>query len=97
LTVEAIGGLLVAMMRVSIGELKSRLSAHLRAVERGDEVEVSRHNRPIARIVPVCASDHQLRVFPAVRPFRLLRRRRYPPAGWPTDSGTLLREERGWL
>ena len=85
----------MAMMCVSIAELKNRLSAYLRAVALGGEVEVRRRDRPIARIVPVSPSGPELRVLPAVRPFISLRRKRYPPAGWATDSTTLLREERG--
>src|SRR5438876_12166544 len=43
----------LAMKRVKIAELKDHLSAHLRSVERGGELEVTDRERPIARIVPI--------------------------------------------
>ena len=55
-----------------MAKLKDQLSTHLRAVEAGDEVEVTDRGRPIARIVPVrpaarvarSATPHVLRVHP---------------------------------
>jgi prevent-host-death family protein len=82
------------MKKVRIAELKDHLSAHLRAVERGAEVEVTDRDRPIARIVPVGRGDQGIRILPATRPFSALRRKRYPAANWPIDSTTLLREDR---
>ena len=84
----------MAMKRVKIAALKNRLSAHLRAVERGAEVEVTDRDRPIARIVPVSAQHGGLRIFPASRPFATVRRKRYRPAGWRIESTTLLGEDR---
>lgn len=81
----------VAMKRVKIAELKDHLSKHLRAVERGDEVEVTDRGRPIARIVPV---DVRARITRARRSFASVSRRRYRPARWPADSLELLLEER---
>jgi prevent-host-death family protein len=83
------------MKRVRIAELKDRLSAHLRAVERGGEVEVTDRDRPIARIVPVREPSVGIRIIPAARPFPALRTKRYPPARWAVSSTVLLREERG--
>ncbi|HEX9695860.1 MAG TPA: type II toxin-antitoxin system prevent-host-death family antitoxin [Actinomycetota bacterium] len=79
------------MKQVRIAELKDRLSEHLRAVERGDEVEVTDRGRPIARIVPV---SRRVRILRATRPFTTIRRRRYRSARWPVSSLDLLREER---
>ncbi|MBI4259469.1 MAG: type II toxin-antitoxin system prevent-host-death family antitoxin [Actinobacteria bacterium] len=81
------------MKRVKIAELKDQLSRHLRAVERGAEVEVTDRDRPIARIVPV-GERAQVRTVPPVRPFSSIRRRRYRPAGWGVSSTELLLEER---
>jgi prevent-host-death family protein len=83
------------MKRVKIAELKDHLSAYLRAVERGAEVEVTDRDRPIARIVPVARGDRGIRILPATRPFGPLRKKRYPAAAWAVDSTTLLRDERG--
>jgi len=41
------------MMRVSITELKAKLSEHLAAVRAGEEVIVTDRGRPIARLGPV--------------------------------------------
>ncbi len=81
------------MKRVGVAELKNQLSKYLRAAEIGDEVEVTDHNRPIARIVAASVS-HDVPIRPARTPFRALRRRSYPSAGWPPDSTELLLQER---
>ena len=83
----------VAMRRVKIAELKDQLSKHLRAVERGAEVEVTDRDRPIARIVPV-EEGARLRMVPPKRPFSSIRRRRHRPARWEVTSTELLLEER---
>ncbi len=83
----------VAMKRVGVAALKDQLSKHLRAVEAGAEVEVTDRARPIARIVPV-RSTGRVAVQPSRTPFASVRRRRYPPAGWPVSSTALLLQER---
>lgn len=45
----------MAMKVANIAELKDNLSRFLNAVEHGEEVEVRRHNVPIARLVPITA------------------------------------------
>jgi prevent-host-death family protein len=40
------------MKTVNIGELKAKLSAHIRVVRNGEEVLVCDRNRPVARIIP---------------------------------------------
>jgi len=45
------------MRRVNIGELKARLSAHIRLVRDGEEVLVCDRNKPVARIVPCSVDD----------------------------------------
>ena len=82
------------MKTVKIAKLKDRLSEHLRAVERGDEVIVTDRDRPIARIVPVLpAGSTPTLVAPKAR-FAALRARRWRPSRWRLDSGALLDEER---
>lgn len=44
------------MKHIKIAGLKDRLSEHLRAVEKGAEVDVTDRDRPIARIVPIACS-----------------------------------------
>ncbi|MGZ5214452.1 MAG: type II toxin-antitoxin system Phd/YefM family antitoxin [Actinomycetota bacterium] len=84
----------VAMKRVKIAELKDQLSSHLRAVERGAEVEVTDRDRPIARIVPVSRTGSSLVVRPPRRPFSTVRGKRHAPARWDVSSTELLLEER---
>jgi prevent-host-death family protein len=45
------------MRTVNIGDLKARLSAHIRIVRDGEEVLVCDRNRPVARIVPCPMED----------------------------------------
>ena len=45
-------GILSVMKEVSIQELKRRLSAFLAEAEAGDTVLVTRHRRPVVRLVP---------------------------------------------
>ena len=84
----------VAMKRVKIAELKDQLSKHLRAVERGAEVEVTDRDRPIARIVPVSRARSPLVVRAPRRPFSTIRDKRHTPARWDMGSTELLLEER---
>ncbi len=82
------------MKRVKIAELKDRLSRHLRAVERGAEIEVTDRDRPIARLVPVPRQAPEVRIVPAKRPFAAVRDRRCRPARWPVSAADLLLEDR---
>src|ERR1700691_647023 len=45
------------MRKVNIGDLKARLSEHIRIVRDGEEVLVCDRNKPVARIVPCAAND----------------------------------------
>jgi len=81
------------MKRVRIAQLKSQLSRHLRAVERGEEIEVTDRDRPIARIVPIAQRPAIQIVDAELRP-RVLRRRRPRPARWAVDSLELLLQDR---
>lgn len=81
------------MKRVGVAELKDQLSKYLRAAEGGAEVEVTDRDRPIARIVPIRATD-RVSVQPSQTPFAAIRARRYPRARWSKPSIDLLIEER---
>jgi prevent-host-death family protein len=81
------------MKRVKIAELKSQLSRHLRAVERGAEIEITDRDRPIARLVPIDGS-RGIVIQPAKVPVSALRKRRHRPARWPVTSLELLLEDR---
>jgi prevent-host-death family protein len=40
-------------VKISVRELKDRLSEHLRAVRGGESIVVTSHNKPVARLSPV--------------------------------------------
>jgi len=82
------------MKRIKIAAFKDHLSEHLRAVERGVEMEVTDRNRPIVRLVPVSAMPGAV-IVPAHRPFEQIRAKRFRSAQWPVRSLDLLLEERG--
>jgi prevent-host-death family protein len=84
----------MAMTRVKVAELKDNLSKHLRAVERGAEIEVTDRDRPIAHIVPILAPASAVRIVAAARPFATLRGRRYKPARWRARSLEILLDDR---
>ncbi len=81
------------MNRVGVAELKNNLSRHLRSVEAGETIEVTDHDRPIARLVPI-ESKTRLDVRAPLRPFSEIRDRVYEPANWPVSSLDLLLEDR---
>ncbi len=81
------------MKRVRIAELKARLSAHLRAVRRGEEVLVLDRDQPVARIVPVPQdlSEHERRLI-ARGVLTPPKRRRRPGERLPNPPGNVSRE-----
>jgi prevent-host-death family protein len=81
------------MKRVKIAELKNQLSRHLRAVERGAEIEITDRDRPIARLIPANRPTAS-RLQPAELPVSALLERRFRPARWRTSSLELLLEDR---
>jgi prevent-host-death family protein len=46
-------------MLVSAFEAKTHLSALLDRVAKGEEVVITRHGRPVARLVPAAAADRE--------------------------------------
>lgn len=45
---------------VGVRDLKNRLSAHLDRVKTGEEIMVTEHGRPIARLIPVGADVERM-------------------------------------
>ncbi|MBA3596486.1 MAG: type II toxin-antitoxin system prevent-host-death family antitoxin [Methylibium sp.] len=43
---------------IGLFEAKTHLSEVVARVEAGEEVVITRHNRPVAKIVPIVSSDH---------------------------------------
>jgi len=76
-----------------VAELKNNLSRHLRSVEAGETIEVTDHDRPIARLIPI-ERKSRLVVWPAMRPFSEVSHLRFEPLNLPVSSLELLREDR---
>ena len=49
-------------MNVSIAEAKARLAELLRRVERGEEFTITRHGKPVARMVGLAPDDRLPRI-----------------------------------
>lgn len=93
LTVWPSSGHTMAMKRVGVADLKNNLSRHLRAVQDGEEIEITDHERPVARLIPV-RTKSRLEIRPPERSFSEIRDRVYEPANWPVSSLDLLLEDR---
>ena len=75
------------MHTMNLAQAKAHLSELLNTVEAGEEVVITRHGRPIARVVP---ANPLKQVLPLQR---LAELRRQLPA-WKGSSAALLRELR---
>jgi prevent-host-death family protein len=60
------------LRQIGAFEAKNRLSELLVAVENGEEVTITKHGRPVAKLVPFTAHD-QARVAAAIAELRELR------------------------
>jgi prevent-host-death family protein len=49
-------------MDVSIAEAKNRLPELIRAVEAGEDVVITRHGKPVARLAPAPAQSRKVRL-----------------------------------
>jgi len=62
------------LRQIGAFEAKNRLSELLRAVENGEEVTITKHGRPVAKLIPFTAHD-QARVAAAIAELRGLRQK----------------------
>lgn len=83
----------MAMKRVGVADLKNNLSRHLRLVEGGEILEITDHDRPIARLVPIEAKT-RLVIRPPLRPFAEIRHLRWELLDLGISSTELLRQDR---
>lgn len=83
----------MAIKRVGVASLKNNLSRHLREVEAGSELEITDHDRPIARLIPIQARG-AIAIRRATKPFKEVAHTRYPPLTLPINSTELLRQDR---
>lgn len=89
----AILWLYMAMKQVGVADLKNNLSRYLRSVEAGEELEVTDHERPIARLIPI-ETKTRLEVRPPLKPFSEIKDKVYPPTNSSVDYVELLLEDR---
>ncbi|MBI1865316.1 MAG: type II toxin-antitoxin system prevent-host-death family antitoxin [Nitrospirae bacterium] len=84
-------------MPTTIRDLKDHLSELLRRVQRGEEIVVTSHSRPVARIVPVSPSDADRRLTKAgfLRDLEKLRDQLRPVVRGEALSETVVRMRRG--
>jgi antitoxin (DNA-binding transcriptional repressor) of toxin-antitoxin stability system len=83
------------MERVTVAELKAKLSAYLRRVEGGEPVIVVRHGTPVAKLERV--TGPQLSVRPPRRPTGAWWTTKGPPVDLDRDILEYLAEERADL
>ena len=62
------------MTSVSVATLKSKLSQYLAAVKKGQEIIVTSHQHPIARVVPIEKGGADLKIIPAKKPIATLKK-----------------------
>ncbi len=62
------------MESVSVATLKSKLSQYLQAVKKGQEITVTSHQHPVARLVPVAKQPVEIEVIPAAKPISSLKK-----------------------
>jgi prevent-host-death family protein len=65
------------MREIQASDAKTHLPQLLDAVERGETVTITRHGRPVARLVPAAGEDRS-RVLNALDGIRALRRKAMP-------------------
>ena len=64
----------MVMKSVSVAALKSKLSAYLDAVKKGQEITITSHQHPIARLVPLEKAVRELGIMPATKPISSLKK-----------------------
>ena len=75
------------MHAMSLAHAKAHLSELLNTVESGEEVIITRHGRPVARVLPASPSKQML-------PLQRLAELRQQVPAWQGNSAVLLRELR---
>jgi len=81
------------MKTVNVATLKQKLSEYLHFVEQGDEVTVTSHRRPIARLISENGGDRAIR--PPTQPMSALRKIRGVTVSKPLSAVQTLLSDRG--
>ena len=83
------------MKKTKVSELKSKLSAYLADVRRGETIIVCDRNTPIARIVPFEDGVDDFKIDEATRPWTDVKKIKGVHSSKPINVDKLLREMRG--
>jgi prevent-host-death family protein len=62
------------MQSISVATLKGNLSGYLEAVKNGQEIIVTSHRHPIARLLPATTRGADLGIIPARKPVSALKK-----------------------
>jgi len=62
------------MRFVSVATLKNNLSLYLATVKKGQELIITSHRHPVARLLPVEKAPRDLKIIPAKKPASSLRK-----------------------
>jgi len=62
------------MKFVSVATLKKNLSLYLATVKKGQELIITSHRHPVARLLPVEKAPRDLKIIPAKKPASSLRK-----------------------
>ena len=83
------------MKRVNIGDLKAKLSAHLKLVQSGQEVLVCERNKPVARIIPYRPGDYSEEMQDLIARGVVIPPRKPRPPGFelPLPKGKIIPDE----
>jgi prevent-host-death family protein len=84
----------MVMKTASVADLKTHLSGYLRRVEKGEEVVVTSHDHPVAKIIPFRPAAGKLSIRPATRPLSDWSKIKGVKPLKPIDVVALLREDR---
>ena len=82
------------MKTASVAELKAHLSGYLHRVGKGEEVVVTSHDHPVARIVPYSDRVNEPRIQYASEPPSSLKKIKGVPVQLPKDIVAYLRDDR---
>jgi prevent-host-death family protein len=64
----------MAMKSVSVATLKNNLSRYLATVKKGQELIITSHRHPVARLSPVTETVDDLKIIPAKKPVSSLKK-----------------------
>ncbi|HYF19815.1 MAG TPA: type II toxin-antitoxin system prevent-host-death family antitoxin [Ramlibacter sp.] len=75
------------MEAVGLFEAKTHLSEYVARAEAGEEVVIMRHNKPVAKIVPLSAAGDRSATFDAQRRQQVLQAALQAKAEWSSRHG----------